>query len=147
MRFTSAALVAATALATGSLAPPLAAQESAESPGGMSLELNTIRPSDTGGCQLVIRGENGTDSSFADVSWVLAVFDGQGAFMSLLSLPLRDMPAGHRKVVQFSLDTACTEMSEIIVNDVGKCTLAEGGESGACLAAKASSRTDIAFGF
>lgn len=143
MRFTTAALIAATALATG----PLAAQESAESPGGMSLELNTIRPSDTGGCQLVIRGENGTDSSFADVSWVLAVFDGQGAFMNLLSLPLRDLPAGHRKVVQFSLDTACSEMSEIIVNDVGKCTLADGGESGACLSATASSRTDIAFGF
>lgn len=114
---------------------------------GISLELNRATPSSEGGCQLVFFGQNGLDEDFEEVTWRLAVFGSDGVFRNLLGLPLGALSAGKRRVVQYNLPTACTDLSEIIVNDVASCALAGAGDSDACLTQlTVTSRTDIAFG-
>lgn len=115
----------------------------------ISLELNRATPSSEGGCQLVFFGHNGLDQDFEEVTWRLAVFGSDGVFRNLLGLPLGALSAGKRRVVQYNLPTACTELSEIIVNDVASCTLAgdSADDSDACLTQlTVTTRTDIAFG-
>ena len=115
----------------------------------ISLELNRATASSDGGCQLVFRGENGLDQDFEEVTWRLAVFGSDGVFRNLLGLPLGALSAGKTRVVQYNLPTACAELSEIIVNDVASCALADGSgtDSNACLTQlTVSTRTDIAFG-
>lgn len=115
----------------------------------ISLELNRATASSEGGCQLVFFGQNGLEQDFEEVTWRLAVFGSDGVFRNLLGLPLGALSAGKRRVVQYNLPTACSELSEIIVNDVASCALAgdSGTDSDACLTKlTVSTRTDIAFG-
>jgi len=115
----------------------------------ISLELNRATASAEGGCQLVFFGHNGLDQDFEEVTWRLAVFGSDGVFRNLLGLPLGALSAGKRRIVQYNLPTACADLSEIIVNDVATCALADdtAEESDACLSQlTVSSRTDIAFG-
>ncbi len=132
-----------------SFAAPTAAQETADaaSEGGITLELNRISDTASGGCALVFFGHNKLETGLSEVTWRLAVFGADGVFRNLLALPLGELSSGKRRVVQFNLPTACAELSEIIVNDVASCTLEGDTESDACLSdVTVSSRTDIAFG-
>ncbi|MEM8592229.1 MAG: hypothetical protein AAGF13_06845 [Pseudomonadota bacterium] len=122
---------------------------SQDTAGTITLELNRISDTDGGGCQVVFFGNNQLDTDFSDVTWRLAVFGTDGVFRNLLALPLGELSAGKRRVVQYNLPSACTDLSEIIVNDVAKCELKDGsGEnSNVCLdQLNVSSRTDIQFG-
>lgn len=115
----------------------------------ISLELNKATPTADGGCQVIFFGKNGLDQDFEEVTWRLAVFGADGVFRNLLALPLGTLSAGKRRVVQYNLPSACTDLSEIIVNDVATCALGGGGEDtdDACLTKlTVTSRTDIAFG-
>lgn len=114
--------------------------------GKISLELNRTSASPEGGCQVVFFGKNGLSADLDDVSWRLAVLDSNGVFKNLLALPLGSLPAGKRRIVQYSLPSPCADLSEIIVNDVASCKI--GGEkSDLCLShLTVSSRTDIALG-
>lgn len=115
----------------------------------ISLELNRATASSEGGCQLVFFGHNGLEQDFEEVTWRLAVFGSDGVFLNLLGLPLGALSAGKRRVVQYNLPTPCAGMSEIIVNDVASCALADGSgtDSDACLEQlTVTTRTDIAFG-
>lgn len=113
----------------------------------MSLELNRATNSENGSCQVIFFGQNGSEQDFAEVEWRLAVLDADGVFKNLLALPLGALSPGKRRVVQYNLPSACEELSEIIVNDVAKCTLADGSESDACLKEiTVTSRAGIAFG-
>lgn len=141
MRFTTAILAAT----TFALAPPVLAQSSGESAGGMSLELNLARDTENG-CQVVFRGKNGSSDALSDVEWRIAVFNADAIFEALLALPLGAMPAGKTRILQYNLPFACADLSEIVVNEVAKCTLAAGGESDICLSADVSSRAEIGFG-
>ena len=118
--------------------------------GVISLELNRATASTDGGCQVVFFGQNGLDTALEEVTWRLAVFDADGVFRNLLALPLGSLSAGKRRVVQYNLPAACTDLSEIIVNDVASCEI-EGASSeeasDLCLSSlTVTSRTDIAFG-
>jgi hypothetical protein len=70
-------------------------------------------------------------------------------FRNLLALPLGSLSAGKRRVVQYNLPSACSDMSEIIVNDVASCILEDpdDGDNHICLSQlTVTSRIDIAFG-
>ena len=98
---------------------------------------------------MIFFGQNGLDKDFKEVTWRLAVFGADGVFRNLLALPLGALSAGKRRVVQYNLPSACTDISEIIVNDVASCVLdgAENDESNVCLSQlTVTSRIDIAFG-
>ncbi|MEO0402594.1 MAG: hypothetical protein AAF214_09495 [Pseudomonadota bacterium] len=114
----------------------------------ISLELNRATASSDGGCQVIFFGKNGLDQDFEEVTWRLAVFGADGVFRNLLALPLGALSAGKRRVVQYNLPSACTELSEIIVNDVASCAIAGTADSSdVCLTQlTVTSRTDIAFG-
>lgn len=115
----------------------------------ISLELNRATASSEGGCQLIFFGHNGLEQDFEEVAWRLAVIGSDGVFLNLLGLPLGALSAGKRRVVQYNLPTPCEGMSEIIVNDVANCALADGSgtDSDACLEQlTVTTRTDIAFG-
>ncbi len=118
--------------------------------GKISLELNRASASSEGGCQVVFFGQNGLDQALEDVTWRLAVFDAEGVFRNLLALPLGSLSAGKRRVVQYNLPSPCSELSEIIVNDVAQCKIAGGAAGDAndvCLTElTVTSRADIAFG-
>ena len=92
--------------------------------------------------------QNGLDDALEEVTWRLAVFDGEGVFRNLLALPLGSLSAGKRRVVQYNLPSACTDLSEIIVNDVAACKIAGMADTNdVCLTnLTVSSRADIAFG-
>ena len=135
-------------LTAACLSAALATSAAAQDAGGtISLELNRISETDSGGCQVVFFGNNQLDQNFSDVTWRLAVFGADGVFRNLLSLPLGELSAGKRRVVQYNLPSACADLSEIIVNDVAKCELEGAGDSDVCLSSlNVTSRTDIAFG-
>ena len=137
--------IAAAALSLTLSASALAAQDAAPT---ISLELNRATASSEGGCQVIFFGQNGLEQDFDEVTWRLAVFGADGVFRNLLALPLGSLSAGKRRVVQYNLPSACTELSEIIVNDVASCTLAGSDTpSDVCLTQlTVTTRTDIGFG-
>ncbi|WP_299287406.1 hypothetical protein [uncultured Tateyamaria sp.] len=135
--------MAATLLISG------AAAHAQDATPNISLELNRATASSDGGCQVIFFGKNGLDQDFEEVTWRLAVFGADGVFRNLLALPLGSLSAGKRRVVQYNLPSACTDLSEIIVNDVASCAIAGGDtdSSDVCLTQlTVTSRTDIAFG-
>jgi hypothetical protein len=140
-QFLSAATVSLVLSATG-----LSAQEPNNT---ISLELNKATTASDGGCQVIFFGKNGLDKNFKEVTWRLAVFGADGVFRNLLALPLGSLSAGKRRVVQYNLPSACSDMSEIIVNDVASCILEDpdDGDNHICLSQlTVTSRIDIAFG-
>lgn len=120
----------------------------AQDAGTISLELNRSGPTSDGGCQIIFFGQNGLEQDFGEVTWRLAVFGADGVFQNLLALPLGALNAGKRRVVQYNLPSPCSDISEIIVNDVSSCDIAGSSDtSDVCLSQlTVSSRTDIAFG-
>lgn len=117
--------------------------------GNISLELNKATASSNNGCQVVFFVQNGLEQTLEDVTWRLAVFGGDGVFRNLLALPMGSLSPGKRRIVQYNLPDACTDLSEIIVNDVAQCKIAGNASdaSDLCLTnLTVSSRADIAFG-
>lgn len=112
----------------------------------ISLELNRIKASSEGGCQVVFLGTNNLNAAIDNVTWRLAVLDRDKVFSTLLALPLGSLAAGKRRIVQFSLPDACDDISEIIVNDAAVCEIG-GTKSDQCVSKlNVGSRTEIAFG-
>lgn len=131
-----------------SLGPGHALAQSTTNDGTIELELNLASDTTDGTCQVVFFGRNGLDEGISEVTWRLAVFDDQGIFQTLLSLPMGALSVGKRRVVQYNLPTSCAKLSEIIVNDVASCKLAEAPDnSEVCLTNLAvSSKSTVAFG-
>ena len=114
--------------------------------GQITLELNRATTTE-GNCQVVFFGENGLERGLSAVTWRLAVFDADGVFDTLLSLPLGELDSGKRRILQYNLPKPCSAISEIIVNDVAECVYDDGTEADVCLdSAVVSSRAEIAFG-
>ena len=131
-----------------SLASPAVAQDN-EITGTIDLELNKASETSEGGCQIVFFGRNGLNKELEDVSWRLAVFDGEGIFQNLLSLPLGKLSSGKRRVIQYNLPTPCDQLSEIIINDVDSCKIKDlsSDSSEVCLTKLVvSSRANVALG-
>ena len=134
------------ALVLGLPATVLVAQDANKT---ISLELNRATAAPDGGCQVIFFGKNGLDENFKEVTWRLAVFGADGVFRNLLALPLGSLSAGKRRVVQYNLPSACSDLSEIIVNDVASCILysSEDEDNDICLSQlTVTSPIDIAFG-
>lgn len=112
------------------------------------IELNRITDTSEGACQVVFFGRNGLQQPIDEVTLRLAVFDASGVFQNLLALPLGKLGENKRRVVQYNLPTACSDISEIIVNDVAKCQIGGASEdSEVCLnQLTVASRTEIDLG-
>ena len=135
------ALTLALALGAGALAGPASAQQS-----GFELELNTLRPTESG-CRLTYVARNATGSDVDAASFEVAVFDGEGAVNRLLILEFGKLRDGRTKVVQFDLaNQPCDDISRLLVNAAAECAIA-GSDGADCLDLLVpSSRTEVAFG-
>ncbi|SIS57262.1 hypothetical protein [Paracoccus saliphilus] len=113
------------------------------------LELNGATSTEAGGCQLTVVTTNRLDQDLDRAAWQVAIFDAAGVVQSLPILDFGAMVSGKTKVAMFELpDRGCTDIGQIIVNDVAACTTGDGKDlRNACLTGLATqSRTDIDFG-
>lgn len=122
---------------------------SAQDATSFSLELNAAADTTAGSCRLTYVASNQSDVALDRTAYEVAVFDAEGTVTRLLVLEFGALIEGKTKILQFDLsETACADISRIVVNDVAACTAtADGAESAVCLSGlAASSRTAIQFG-
>ena len=119
---TSRALRVAT-LGLALLATQVQAQnQSPSGTGGLTIELNKVEPSDTGGCQAFFLFRNLTGKSFAGFDMSLAILDTGGVIDQLLSIDAAPLPAARTTLKLFEIpDIACDRISEILLHDMPSC--------------------------
>ncbi|GAA0781630.1 hypothetical protein E1180_21190 [Roseibium denhamense] len=113
---TLAALFFTSALLTGTAA-------SAQQVSGMiTMELNQVRPTQTGGCRLSVVATNGLERPIDQLGLEIVAFDKDGLVDQFLRLDFTRISAGKTKVLQFDLSaTSCDNLSRLHVNDVLNC--------------------------
>lgn len=119
-----AALTIAIVLLVGA-ATPVTAQSS----GVLTVELNKVEPSDTGGCSAFFLFRNGTDNSFEGFEMSLAILNTQGVIDRLLSTDAAPLPVARTTLKLFEIpEISCTEISEILLHDMTSCRPQNGEE-------------------
>jgi hypothetical protein len=125
-RFVSSAAVTLLSMAG------MAVAEDAGAPGGLTIELNEIAPSEKG-CKLTFVADNGMEQSLSKASFEFVLFDQKGLVERMAVLDFRDLPAGKTKVRQFDLaGTKCEAVKSLLINDAPAC-VGEGVDKGACM--------------
>jgi hypothetical protein len=138
----SALTLSAAIAGAGLIAAPAAAQDG----GAFRLELNNTTAVETG-CRLTYVATNEMGIDLEEASYEVAVFDGEGLVQRLLILQFGALSDGRTKVVQFDLtETACEDISRLLVNSVSECTAADGSTPDCLAALETTSRSDIEFG-
>ncbi len=137
-------MICLTGIALNLLAVPAVAQDSAS----FQLELNNAADTSDGNCRLTYVASNNSEEGLEQVSYEVAVFDGEGTVTRILVLEFGALPVGKTKVLQFDLaGQQCSDTSRIVVNDVADCSLSSGDTGDFCLSGLATaSRTAIQFG-
>lgn len=136
---------AAVAVALTALGAPGLAR-SADTPPAprLGLALNTLAPTEGGGCRLtfVIRNELGASLDTLVAEAVL--FDRQGHVATMTLFDFGALPEGRPRVRQFDLaGQSCEAIGEVLVNGIGTCE-GEGLAPAACLdGLRLSSDTDV----
>ena len=116
MRQTSLAALAACVLG---LVPGLAAAQSA---GGLTVELNKVEASESGGCSAFFLFRNETDNSFEGFEMSLAILDKAGVIDRLLSIDAAPLPVRRTTLKLFEVpQIACEHISEILLHDLTSC--------------------------
>lgn len=127
-----------------SSAMPVAAQ----SPEGLSLELNNATDVQ-GACRLTFAASNTTGTALSALSYEIVLYDPNGIVPEdgFLLFEFGAMPEAKTKVVQFLLENRrCNQISRILVNDAAQCS-GDQGDLDFCLSAlNVSSRNAIEFG-
>jgi len=133
----------ATEEAEGAAAPQAAEHNQ---PGKLSLELNSLQPSD-GGCRLTFVVENGLGSDLSRAAFELVLFNSEGTVERITVVDFQDLPASRTKVRQFDFKgTQCDGLGRVLVNDTTDCT-GDGVEPQACLRnLETSTKASIEFG-
>lgn len=142
MRFTRLfSCLAATCVATTSVTPVLAQNETSE----FFLELNSAADTATGDCRLTYVATNRTAQSLSEASYEVAVFDANGIVTRILVLAFGALPEGKTRIVQFDIaGQSCENTSRIVVNAVAACGT---DDPAICLdALTTASRAPIQFG-
>lgn len=102
---------------------------SAAQSGGLTVELNKVEPSDTGGCSAFFLFRNETDNSFDGFEMSLAVLDTQGVIDRLLSIDAAPLPVSRTTLKLFEVpEIACSDISEILLHDLTSCRPQNGTE-------------------
>lgn len=133
-------LAAASAWPGGTLA------QDAAKPTHLSLELNSVQPSEKG-CRLTFVVTNGLSQDLTRAAFEIALFNEDGVVDRLTVLDFKDLPAGKTKVTRFDLaGTDCGNLSRALINGSTQCE-GQGVDPAACMSRLATScRANIAFG-
>jgi len=131
-------------LAALSLATPVSAQETEDPAPGLALTLNTLQPTEAGGCRLTFVIRNGLGSDIDSLVTEAVLFDAGGQVATLTLFDFGRLPAGRPRVRQFDLaGPSCDGIGEVLVNGIGTCEGA-GLTPAACLdGLRLSSETDV----
>jgi len=126
------------------LATPVASQEPGEDAPALSLALNTLQPTEAGGCRLSFVIRNGLGADIESLVTEAVLFDAGGQVATLTLFDFGSLPAGRPRVRQFDLaGLSCDGIGEVLVNGIGTCE-GEGLTPGACLdGLRLSSETDV----
>lgn len=96
---------------------------------GLTVELNKIEPSQSGGCSAFFLFRNETDNSFDGFEMSLAILDTQGVIDRLLSIDAAPLPVSRTTLKLFEIpEIACTDISEILLHDLTSCRPQNGEE-------------------
>lgn len=97
--------------------------------GGLTVELNKVEPSETGGCSAFFLFRNETDNSFDGFEMSLAILDTQGVIDRLLSIDAAPLPVSRTTLKLFEIpEIACDDISEILLHDLTSCRPQNGDE-------------------
>ncbi len=97
--------------------------------GGLTVELNKVEASETGGCSAFFLFRNETDNSFDGFEMSLAVLDTQGVIDRLLSIDAAPLPVSRTTLKLFEIpEIACENISEILLHDLTSCKPQNGEE-------------------
>jgi hypothetical protein len=89
---------------------------------GLTVELNKVEPSETGGCNAFFLFRNETELSFEGFEMSLAVLDTQGVIDRLLSIDAAPLPVSRTTLKLFEIpEIACEDISEILLHDLTSC--------------------------
>lgn len=113
---------------------------------GLSLELNSLQPSDKG-CRLTFVITNRLEGDVSRAAFEIALFDRTGMVDRMSVLDFRDLRRGKTKVSRFDLPGAdCGKISRVLVNGATECT-GSGVKAPDCIdELRTSTRTEIEFG-
>lgn len=96
---------------------------------GLTVELNKVEASDSGGCSAFFLFRNQTDNSFEGFEMSLAVLDTQGVIDRLLSIDAAPLPVSRTTLKLFEIpEIACEDISEILLHDLTSCRPQNGDE-------------------
>jgi len=126
------------------LAAPVVAQEPDEEAPSLSLSLNTLQPTEAGGCRLIFVIRNGLGSDIDSLVTEAVLFDAGGQVATLTLFDFGSLPAGRPRVRQFDLSgPSCDGIGGVLVNGIGTCE-GEGLTPAACLdGLRLSSEADV----
>lgn len=117
--------LAAFCLLVAGLIAPVHAQQT----GTLSVELNKVEPSETGGCSAFFLFRNDTANSFEGFEMSLAILNTQGVIDRLLSTDAAPLPVARTTLKLFEIpEIACTDISEILLHDMTSCRPQNGEE-------------------
>ena len=118
-------LIASVLVSIVSLSPlDAVAQES-----GLTVELNKVEASDSGGCSAFFLFRNQTENSFEGFEMSLAILDTQGVIDRLLSIDAAPLPVSRTTLKLFEIpEIGCDNISEILLHDLTSCRPQNGEE-------------------
>jgi len=91
--------------------------------GPLTVELNKFEPGEGGACRAFFLFRNETGLAFDAFEMSLAIFNTTGVIDRLLSIDAAPLPVARTTLKLFEIpDTACSDISEILLHDVTACT-------------------------
>jgi hypothetical protein len=99
------------------LALPAAAQDDA-----LTVELNKFEENETGECRAFFLFRNRTGKTFEGFEMSLAILDARGVIDRLLTIDAAPLPVAPTTLKLFEIpETACSNISEILLHEIGSC--------------------------
>lgn len=121
MKHLTGGLCVALGLALGQ---PASAQEN-----GLTVELNKFETSESGGCRSFFLFRNRSDMTFEGFEMSLAILDSGGVIDRLLTIDAAPLPAARTTLKLFEIpELACSDISEILLHEIGSCRPQNGEE-------------------
>jgi len=90
--------------------------------GTLTVELNKVEASESGGCSAFFLFRNDTNNSFEGFEMSLAILNTQGVIDRLLSTDAAPLPVARTTLKLFEIpEIACADISEILLHDMTSC--------------------------
>lgn len=106
---------------------PAMAQQQMEGP--LVVELNKLEEGDSGICRAFFLFKNKTGSSFEGFEISFAILNRSGVIDQLLTVDAAPLPVARTTLKLFEFpDVACSEISELLLHDIGACRPQNGDE-------------------